>query len=503
MNCNGKRIYANKGKGQPDQDPQWYVSKSEAAKEAAQLGFTNATGDAVKYAGSTLTSIPGIMTIYYAPMIGHWINVATDVRWAQNPYNMTFRRVYAQMRRKNTASPVYTANDLGVYMWCVGSLYNYHAYIARALKIVRKFKNRNKYYAKAIVSAMGLDYDDIVKNQADLRIWLNTFAKRINNVLSVPKLPLYERQYWINSHIWKDGNTDKSQLYIPIICQYHKYNATKTSDGGGTDVVALFNDSTAYDTVSVIMANGESMLEQLITDDDILLISADVDKWYGGNQFSLPDINEGDEYEPEYSLEVLTQIQNTNIITMDSNNGLTQNATGNYLNNILVLTGFDFKQLNEYQDNCFITMPNDKPSPEEIVVATRTLSGVVSHSTNTITELSCGSEICVGIDVLYYAGGNLTSLVQDDGYTIGQGALDNGVLAANDVAQILGYLHMFDMMPKFYLIEDADAGNYGYATLTEIENSTPVDISRLDQIHYMALLNEFGFYDETKSSSNF
>lgn len=490
MNNKGKICYANKGKGKPDQDVRWYTSKSNAAIEAAQLGFTNATGAEVNYVGPNMGSIPGIMTLEFVPSIGERFTSASDAKWAQNAFNLTFRRQYTQMRRKNTASPVYNAPDLGIYTYSIDSLYSFHAWCCRLYKIANLAKNKNRYYFDAIITALGVDAEDLRANLADFRIWINNFKDRINGSLSVPNLPLFERHYWLNSHIWKDGNTDKSQLYLPSLVSYFKYNATYSEQGGGCNLVRFLytidpSDSDTFASIAAIETFGENMLNALLNDDDILLIAADVDKWYGGNQFILPDLNEKDTYEPEYSLEVLTQIQNTSIINGYAGGDLQQNADNNCVIQVMTLTAFSNGSA-EQKMKPFVTMPFDTPKPEEIVVATRNTVAITAHSTTTITAFSGGSEICIGSDILYYDGeGRLNSFNFDRGYWFD--------FNDEDAAAYTQYFNLFDMHPAAYSV--ADLASTSATVYTEIENSTPIAADRLSQIHRMACLNEFGFYD--------
>lgn len=347
---------------------------------------------------------------------------------------------------------------------------------------------------------MDVDYADLESKLSDFRLYINIFAQKCGSLVTPTGMTFLTRHSWLNSNIFADSPTDKAQfIYFNTPC-YGIYSA-RTSTKGGELIYTDVKPQSGKITLDRIIQFGNMILEPLIADEDINIMSGDILKAFGDNVNKLSLVGEDDVILPVYSPEVLTQIQNLtehNLIASDiqvkQSNGYIVTDYGTYSASKTDLT---LLKLNE---DGVLNMPMDNPTPGDVMVATR-LTGVVDTTPEKGYKIkSCGTEIVfrANIYTLNDEGNGLDK--SDTAYlgvskTTASGDVSDTTLWINlrNVVNSIADLASFNAHPKALVtIYDSTGNNLLFSRIVmEFDNYTVINPSDIKQMDDVAVLNEF------------
>lgn len=413
------KMHAKKTSG--SNDVSWYAKSSELLKAAASIPFSQTTGTMVPFtpANSSMSSVPGVMAMYWLPQIGG----AFDA-----PINQAANSTYSYVVHANSRNKSYDAPDLMQIILCGSSLFSMLALGIRAYGVMRTFDQRNLYLPKYLVNAMGFDYEDLKANLANMWFDLNELIARSKQIWIPNNFPFTARWFWMNSNIYMDAESIKAQYYMFVPYGYYVYN--ETGDFADNDHLAnatvnyWFNagaNPITFNKWSDYLTKMNTMFNALLDSQDRGIIFGDILKAYGeGNIYALPDITSDYTVQPVYDKEVLTQIENLTVfpytyesIDQDKSTGRLYTSAytpassqlavwpvaGGVINTLPpALQVLNFHQL-------------DEPTPEQIMVATRLKAfGVAGLFNNKplslypngvnytgLTPVTCGTETIHGV----------------------------------------------------------------------------------------------------------
>lgn len=310
-----------KGRTEARNDTSWYGGNTEIMAQAAAISFGNALGMEPNLVpnveGQTFKgrlTIPGIMCFNILPVFGECVD------W-NSPANFAARTIYSFVRHQNSGHSNYDASDLGMYIMGMDQLYCYYAWMVRLYGSMQTILTRNRYLPKPVVLAQGGDYEDLATNLADFLFYINTFATRLN-ALSVPNTyTLFKRHMWLFSNIYADADTDKCQMYVLRPAAFAMYNPTASDSGPALQwqKVKLNGEEAATEamTFADIKELGDKLLNALLNDEDINIISGDILKAYGDNRFMVAGVSADYRCVPIYEPEFLLQIHNSMHVNQD------------------------------------------------------------------------------------------------------------------------------------------------------------------------------------------
>lgn len=321
-------------------DVSWYSKNEQMLKDAASFsynrplgseikfdkvigaGFTNASSAQTQYDASC-SSVAGVMTLLTDITPG----LSTDYT---SPINLAAQNIYSYVRYQNSGAKNYEPADLMFYLLSMDSAYALWNHLKRAYGILRSYNQKNWYYPRAFIEAQGLDFDDMMANISDFRLFLNTTASRLQSFCVPAVMPLFVRHSWMFSNIWKDADNDKAQCYQFVPQYFYKY-AEQTAGGGSL----ITQKWMYYDSNSTIYPNQynpklkkfadvreyvDRIVNALPQSEDIGVMSGDILKAYGQDKlFTLSPITEDYTLLPVYEEEVLNQIHNATILTANPN----------------------------------------------------------------------------------------------------------------------------------------------------------------------------------------
>lgn len=465
-------------------DVSWYAHTPEMLRAAASIPFTDVVGD--KLPAGTL-SFPGVMAIRWLPNIdGDAVNQS-----ANSHYSFT---VHANSRNYS-----YDAPDQMMMIMAGASLFSMIAIGIRAYGIMRRFNGLDKYTPNTLITAMGFDYDDLKTKLPQMWFDLNEIVSRSAQIWIPKDMPIIERWFWMGSHIYRDGDSSKSQYYLYVPQGY--LTLSETGEKFGTSLT--FSLWGGANTWSSYITKINAMFTALLNSQDRGIIFGDLLAAYGAERiYGISGIDSGYTVEPVYDREVLSQfencVDNTNIVL----NAVKQTTTG------VIYSDWAGVQIAELTPAPYQAVLNfhqkDAPTPEQIMVATRMMTlgnkvAVASATEPSICPATAGTEIAVRKTVYslnYSATGGAPAPVLRTVDTVLNGSLSWLVVQA---------LIAFDWQPAITPQQDMVAvetmsptvvNSVGSANpslwLMDVDMFTWIDRLTLEKMHKTAIYSEFG-----------
>lgn len=468
-------------------DPSWYAKNPELMKSAASLPFSVTTGELLPFSGNYYHSVPGVMAIYFQHSIGE---ANTDA------INAAATSMYSYVVHANSRNTSYEAADLMMVVLAGMDVFSLVAAGIRAYGTMRNYDQRNKYTPDALVTAMGFNPQDLRANLSKMWFDLNEVVARISQIWIPNTMPVLDRWFWLNSNIYKDSESIRGQMYVLAQDYFWIYNPTIMQTGGGLSIVsnsgAVSSDSSdrfsfakgdvTWDQYMTVL-NG--MISALLNSEDRGTIMGDILKAFGADKiYALNPITSDYQVLPTYDREVLTQIENADMVQgsltpigIYQKNGRIENyprvVTSPGTNKGLSILNFHQSEL---------------PTEAQVMVATRLKAlgeKMVSDGDTSYPAVeTTGTEIVTSAKVFAYnESGSLLSADYDayQPYT----SVDIKTVATELV---------FDWAPWIYSVWDVNGSSVTPVTWAfgDYDQYTSVDVETLKKMNNTALYSLFG-----------
>lgn len=398
-------------------DVAWYANNAELLRAAASMPFTDVVGR--PFDGKPELSVPGVLQMVWMPSIG----------WGPSaPLNQAANSIYSFTVHANSRNTRYNAVDEMLVILAGAQVFSAIALGIRAYGVMRRFSQLDRYTPSALVAAMGFDYEDLKSNLANMWFSLNELIARTQQIWIPNTMPVIARWFWLNSNLYMDADSAKSQYYVFTPGWFYMYNETKYETGGSLTPIPWMpqitsnNAATGLNTWSDYLDKVNQMVNALINSEDRGVIFGDILKAYGPDKlYALPPITADYVVEPVYDREVLSQIENCNVYTK-----------------ILGTSGFNNGVGDIHQDNSVswlvqewdhVVLPStapttlfntgarilnfhqkEAPTPEQIMVATRLMHMGAMYYNNykvgnvnyaNVGPATCGTEVIGQINMFY------------------------------------------------------------------------------------------------------
>lgn len=522
------------GANSRDNDWRWYAQSPELIRDYASYPFGYPVGAPtdVKFTSdpTQVLCVPGFMTLYFQPTIGY-------ADQENSPINVAMRKFYTEVRKANSGATNYEAPDMMMYLVAMDSVFMYVAMVKRLYGLLIQATPLNRYYTKALVQAMGVNYSDVIKHIPDLRGFINLMCAKANALCVPNSLSYMARHSWMCEGLYLDSNTSKAQTYFYMPTDFYTLGQT-TTEQPATNLVYkewipdLFLRSTAsgwgtLNNFDSIVNMGWELLNVLIEDQAMNIMSGDILKAFGPEGV-IRLVGIPDEYIvlPSYSPEVSSQIENATVfgakladaqVTQDLGIGkgyitctpkvqIPLRTTG--ATTVTSAEGATGAIMNLLNSARFLNMHHDGVTPEEVMVATRLMNipddiftnpwvlingqGSVKWITLQTKCHSIGSEVIVGAQFFRFS-------------TASSGAMGNldGVPFYTFVPHSLAQTAMwtvFDWAPFEYPMSVSYATSGSTATVNsvvpydvvgDIDNYAILKAENLTNLSTVALLSEF------------
>lgn len=503
-----------RGHASRDNDVAWYAKNEALLRDSASFPYgvplgtklpTTLQAQVDQFGGTTVTfndsiaSIPGVCSVHWIPTIG----ISDDTYSAAN---LAARNIYSFVRHANSGSANYDSPDLMMYLLATDSCYSFYAMMVRAYGCMQTYSATNRYLPKALIQAMGLNFDDLMLNLPQFRYFINQYALKLGSLCVPAEMAYIERHIWMNSGVYTDSALWKAQTYTYVQDVFYKF-VEVTQGPGYLEYTPWITSTSTSKRFTEIASFANQLIEPLLASEDIGIMSGDILKAFGrDNLFFVNMIAEEYAVAPAYSPEVLSQIENSTILGYPTNN----TTTGRSRNIIQDVTGANAGAIRQHFEFESTDVSDEKRASTIVLALPRILnmhlenptagdSMVASRLTNIVTELAwspddpgkftlwvpeqTGSEICS--KVVFHVIGNNGALSSFAAETY-------GLMAATTVtARLSALVASFDWAPQLALVRanGTVADLLGYTT--DFDNYTSLTANDLKRMHDAALLSEF------------
>lgn len=498
---------------------EWYARNSELLNGSASFAYGWPAGNKIDINTDAATNVhvdtfstPGVQSFRFLPTIG----ISRD---RTSPVNIAATNVYSFIRHANSGSKNYDAPDLMMYLLAVDSAYMLHSFMRRIYGLVNVYSQTNRYYPRAIIESMGVNFDSIVDNIANFRYLINRYAVQVGALCIPSDMSYHRRHMWLCENIYVDDPMSaKAQTYLFTPGGFYKYSNTGPTGSELTiteDLTIRPNLSSAdkwhfEDFVSACKA----ILAPIVSDEDIGIMSGDILKAYGPDRvtklFDTPDYYT---VLPQYDIDVLKQIQNMTIVgpevpvnTKDAELKphrmvISQNPEVNE-GTILSDPWFDWtmanfgttKPLNLNGLKKIVSMPTDVVTPEDNMRASRLCNMSTGFGKVMAKNAYCkfdniGTEVITNADIYAFAENESNRMWELN--HVAYGSWVDSTIYAGPLTQM--YIDSFKYHPLVYLIDtsNAETGPKYLGFSFELNNFTTWTEHDVAKMHETALISMF------------
>lgn len=500
-------------------DVSWYTHYADLSDSAARIPFSWQPGRQIPFVypleflneNSTTAKYlyPGIMTLSFYPTVGR----STEI---SSPLNVCAREVYGRIRAKYSGSLEADAPDIMMYIIALDSLYMIYEDMKRVYYLLGQYTPYNTLYPKAIVEALGYDYDDLMENKVLLFQHICEAGAMLSKFLVPDQMDLFKRHQFMASNVYADSATSKSQQYAFKVGGFYTLKNTSTmttleiTDWAGT----MSGDQLTVQSAWNIFYTA---IKKLMSWDTSYTIVGYLQRAFEGESFLAPTpVLEQGVLTPVYNLEVLTQIQNLNAVNVKKSSlNVTQDPTND---NILLcdpimeyskVSGtYQYWKSSVYDP--IISLPVDNPTTTDIIISTRLTAMPIGKPTGTSgsiksSHLTCGTEIVYSIGMTTSQAGIPVNIPSQSCNLIEFGHT-NDVLttvnyaSVNALTNMIWYSSMltnFNMHPTIYTQTiDKDNGDQKASTYIscDADNVTVVKNEHMSDLHRMCIYSEFNCF---------
>ena len=411
-------------------DWRWYAQNEQLLKDSSSFPYSWPLGNKLNLGVNAPEvnkgSLPGVMAIWTAPTFG----------WSDNPnspVNVAARNIYSFVRHANSGHANYDAPDLMLYMCAMDSIYSYLSFLKRVYGVISTYSYTNRYYPKAVITAMTVDYDDIQRNLADFRGFINSFAVKVGSMCIPASMSYMAKHMWMYSGLYYDSDQDKAQTYLFVPNNLYRY--ALDTDGAGMlesfsfaeyyTVQGTTDRDPSYINFEGLRKMADDMLNPILRSEDMNIMSGDILKAFGAaNIYKVEGIGETYTVLPSYEPEVLDQIQNMSLIGRFKFSGheqmnqvgaakLCQDPTKGWLVSKplfnheypFTLTDEEFPGQNVFISDKIVTFEHGDITPANTMEATRMTNIAREYSkehTDSYEVHTLGSEVGLFARIYYY-----------------------------------------------------------------------------------------------------
>lgn len=482
-------------------DPSWYAANPALLRDSASIPFSWAVGTPIDLGIPNITqpwSIPGVATLELAPVFG-WSKTPND------PINLAATSVYSYVRHANSGHSNYDAPDLMLYLMSMTQIYSFINWLQRIYGCASLYAQKNRYFPRAIVEAQKVDFDSLYGHLADFRYGINLLINKCASLAIPATMPIFLRQAFLYQNIYCEGASVKDQMYMFIPHGFYRFGFD-SAHAGCLEYHPLPKYTDPKLTTDDLLQMGNEMLDALVLNEDINIMSGDILKCYGNNIIKLTTLDENYGVVPLYNATVLEQFKNATVFYSTNVNipSVVQNSTKAYLEStptwkpqdaeIMGMTKVRQDWLRRlFSGSVVLTTSVPEPDPAVVIENTRlqaVLSPIPMEGTETdpVYPILCGSEIALNLRYHYYSYDKWNNPTLTSGVISGAvGVLDSTIGAVTAALARIGH---FKFRPKIhYLIFNSDDTPRSSEIFFDVDNFAILNAQSLNKMHETALMS--------------
>lgn len=411
-----KSVDVDHGGISSENDISWYAKNPDLLQQAGNLSWGYKLGLPVNFANENFTfryvdtkpttRVPGFMFVGVIP--GPGVTANEDTFQESDAINLAAKDQYAYIRYANSGHANYDSQDLMMYYLAWDEIQMEICDAMRAYGTANITNMQNRYMPRALVQALGWDYEAIVSNRANFASKINSAIARLG-AFPVPKgMPYFDRHRWLFSNLFTDETSLKSQIFgfKKIMYRYFEHNSENEAGAliaerrPGAYGETLLTPDVWFDKIL-------NLINRISDSEDMGIIMGDILKAWGTENCMTIDYMAQDYVcTPAYSEEIKIQFENMYIhsslirdgrhsvgsdkdisvydITQDPNVDMGRIVYRPYTKISSIYAGADirptddreFNAINPTAGNALLNIHKDSPSVADVVIATRGVAPV-------------------------------------------------------------------------------------------------------------------------------
>lgn len=490
------------------QDYQWYLVSPQILKDVASLPFHDFAGRPIPLGGVEISEGGGTKSFIKA---GASMGVFTinelltygDSNDATSAINIAAKSTYSFVRHMNSGRTNYESSDLMLYFMAMDQVYASIARAKRAYNMAVTYSYENKFIPSGIALADYVDLDSIVSDLANFRAGINLRIQKVS-AMCVPKVfNIHKRHYYTMANVFADSDSMRGQFYLFHPEGYLQYQPVTSSTGGSLVRIDIGASGSGNNpcTASDLLNDIDNLLDQILYDEDMNIMSGDVLKSFGSSGlYTIDEIPENEPLHIGFNEDVLQQIENAVVaypwlaktsyqleysITQDADNGFlktTQFAPPTTPNVIV-----DDVVINSHK--------GDDVKPEQVIEWTRCTCNRNTYATDLVLSFRMTSAIVP-------ANANTQAFFITDRFS---NVLAGGATNYVEEVLILSEIAQFDWHPILYATGTTDgavATTGQLYVVGDLKKFTTIHSSTLKTLNdsaVMGALNSLGLIAQAKS----
>lgn len=442
--------------------------------------------------------IPGAIAVSWVPSVGHSVTTTS-------PVSVTAAQIYAKVREAYSSDLEVDPPDFIMYLMALDNIFSYIAFLKRIYRIINAYSPDNRFIPNELLKCIGGLGDTQIQQLRTnkTRFWqeINTLVLQSRRFKCPAFMDIFNRHYWMNDNVYLDHPSIASQMYIFNQLYWMKFQEVDAQGHPGTKVSGLVYESyptwsTGVDADVSLYQYGAELIEALTNWDTSYTINGYLKRAYGDvPSFIVDELQLGEVFEPIYSEEVLTQIENIKPLQETPNISsvqITQTIDASIVYSDLSAVPTTYSG-NYFEITPILNVRSDNPTIADTVVASRLCSfGVptVTDASKTVpdaTRIYAGTEIVMEIIV---CGWNINS-TGDPSFTAS--VLKPAVASGDASPALMASVSQWDWHPITYVVNSSTVDTQAYL-FGDITNVTKVDLDALQNLHDVCLYSEFGSY---------
>lgn len=435
--------------------------------------------------------IPGALAINWVPSIGNAIKL-TD------PASVTANQIYSKVREAYSGDLIADPQDFMMYLMALDSIFSYIAYLKRIYRVIDAYSQDNRFIPAGLMQAVSQLSPTALEN---LRINKTRFWQEINTLVLQSRrfkcpafMDVFNRHYWMNDNVWLDHPTARGQMYVFRPDSLFIYSEVPAADDAQTMVSGLKYKAVPVPTGNVNDVDleyyqyGLDLINALTAWDECYTINGYLERAYGDTpSFIVDEIEMGDPLTPLYAEEVLSQIENANVLdyTIDFPTAITVTQMTTESTVVCDLSNVPVNTNLLVSHGSIINMHVDEPTVADTVIASRMATVAEPISDGKHIKISCGTEIATAMYLYtgwYY--NNQYNVVPQRLYTY-------NLNPTSGYFSTMVALTQFDWHPFLFVLY---AGN-ATVMLGDVYNATEISANDMKNLHDVCLYSEFGSFN--------
>lgn len=361
--------------------------------------------------------VPSIMAIRLNPSPG------SNSSGAVSAVKQQAQALYTSLSSMNSKTTNYAPQDLIMPILALGEVISTVEWMRRAFRSVYMYNAKNRAIPRALVEAMGFDYDDLCKNYANYVARANTIIDRAMSITLPSNIDYFKACNALYQDVFLDDDSDMAQMYLFV--PYSTWLLNEQSQDTGTSLTTyIWREYTSAGllTMDRVLNTLKLMVDHLLTSSTMNYVYADIQNFAakkGAQLAAIAPIVVGEGITPIYSEEALLQIMNIDFMDQPVVNA---EGNGNHTNANDVLSDPNTNSIMYYPVwayNSFNSIPSSvgnlvnfnkmNPTDEEIMTAMRFKCAVKEYlidDTSDTLNINTGTDVSLpdhyAVDAWFY-----------------------------------------------------------------------------------------------------